>query len=162
MKNIKDKSYIIIFIISILILIGCKNKEFWNAQIAYEVTGTKTNVTIKYRKIPVDGNVKQELAIAIIDKLPFRIYMSGKIYADKSKKIQGDIWFLSASSKSEGNIILKIATDFIPYYVSGNENDLTNFTGTNYPKLANVIVSNETTENYAEVSVNTSFGSIRK
>lgn len=143
-----------------ILLNGCSNdkNKWWDALITYEVTRTKTNVTIKYRDITYEGSVENELATTTVKKLPFRLSISSKVLADKSKNIKGDIWFLSASSDSEGEIILKIARDFLYYYDyyydKYDNNYNTNFTYSNESVLYNVVASNMTKEKYAEVSIN--------
>lgn len=138
--------YIILPLILFLILNSCCGNRNYSG-VYYEVIGTKTNVTIKYRAVSVDRAQEEELTTIIVEKLPWTI--SAKMIVQSSCEKRRE-WFLSAYSKSEGSmeLIIKRSQYNIISYYDTNIGD----TVLNEDPYASIIVSNGTTNNYAEIS----------
>lgn len=115
-----------VLLLTIILMLNscCKT---WRFGAKYQVTGTKTNVTIKYRNVNKDDSQSREYTTIIVDKLPWEIDISASQSSCKDKLP----WFLSAYSDSEGEM-----TVYINYSFS-------NFTTNNYVELlySNLAVS---------------------
>lgn len=97
---------LIFLLLSLLFILNtCCNTWTWAS--TYKITGTKTNVTIKYRGKDKNDNQSKEYTTITVDKLPWEI----GVFVSQSSCKDRLPWFLSAYSDSEGEMIIYINTD---------------------------------------------------